>query len=66
LRRIKVNNTPAAVVVVYGNREYENAFLELRDIVVELGFRPIAGGAFIGEHSYNRDYCKRHGSDQPG
>jgi ferredoxin/protein involved in ribonucleotide reduction len=55
LRRIKGNNTPAAVVVVYGNREYEDAFLELRDIVVELGFQPIAGGAFIGEHSYNSE-----------
>jgi ferredoxin/protein involved in ribonucleotide reduction len=55
LRRIKGNNTPAAVVVVYGNREYEDALLELRDIVVELGFRPIAGGTFIGEHSYHSE-----------
>lgn len=53
LRRIKGSNTPAAVVVVYGNREYEDALLELRDIAAELGFRPIAGGAFIGEHSYS-------------
>jgi ferredoxin len=53
LRRIKGNNTPAAVVVVYGNREYDDALLELRDIAAELGFRPVAGGAFIGEHSYS-------------
>jgi len=53
LRRIKGNDTPAAVVVVYGNRDYEDALLELRDIAAEQGFRPIAGGAFIGEHSYN-------------
>lgn len=53
LRRIKGSNTPAAVVVVYGNRDYEDALLELRDIVAEQGFRPIAGGAFIGEHSYS-------------
>ena len=53
LRKIKVNDTPAVVVVVYGNREYEDALLELRDLVTELGFKPIAGGAFIGEHSYN-------------
>jgi ferredoxin len=53
LRRIKGNNTPAVVVVVYGNRDYEDALLELRDVVVDLGFRPIAGGAFIGEHSYS-------------
>jgi ferredoxin len=53
LRRIKGNNTPAAVVVVYGNRDYEDALLELRDIAAEQGFRPIAGGTFIGEHSYS-------------
>lgn len=55
LRQITGNNTPAVVVVVYGNREYEDALLELRDIVTELGFRPIAGGAFIGEHSYDSE-----------
>ena len=55
LRRIKGNNTPAVVVVVYGNREYEDALLELRDISAELGFRPIAGGGFIGEHSYSNE-----------
>lgn len=55
LQRIKGNNTPAVVVVVYGNRDYEDALLELRDVVAELGFRPIAGGAFIGEHSYSNE-----------
>lgn len=55
LRRVRGNNTPAVVVVVYGNREYEDALLELRDIVTELGFRPIAGGAFIGQHSYSSE-----------
>ena len=55
LRRIKGNNTPAVVVVVYGNRDFEDALLELRDIATELGFRPIAGGAFIGEHSYSNE-----------
>jgi ferredoxin len=53
LRRIKGRNTPAVIVVVYGNRDYEDALLELRDIVAEQGFRPIAGGVFIGEHSYS-------------
>jgi ferredoxin len=53
LQLIKGDNTPAVVVVVYGNREYEDALLELRDIAEANGFRPIAGGAFIGEHSYS-------------
>ena len=52
ISRLKGNNTPAVVVVLYGNREYEDALLELKDLAVKLGFVPIAGGAFIGEHSY--------------
>lgn len=52
-RRIRGNGTPAVVVVAYGNRAYEDALLELRDLALEAGFRPIAAGAFIGEHSFS-------------
>jgi ferredoxin len=55
LRRIKAKDAPAVVVCVYGNRDYEDALLELKDLAVELEFRPIAGGAFIGEHSFNSE-----------
>ncbi len=44
---------PAVLVVVYGNRAYEDALLELRDVAEELGFVPVAGAAFIGEHSFS-------------
>lgn len=53
LQQLKANNTPAIVVAVYGNREYEDALLELNDLAVEAGFKPVAGGAFIGEHSFS-------------
>lgn len=53
LRRLKGNGTPAVIVVVYGNRAYEDALLELRDLAVEAGFKPVAAGAFIGEHSFS-------------
>ena len=55
LRRIKGNGTPAVVVAVYGNRAYEDALLELKDLAAGLGFIPVAGGAFIGEHSYDSE-----------
>ena len=55
LRRLKAKDTPAAIVVVYGNRAYEDALLELRDLVLEAGFTPVAGGAFVGEHSFSTD-----------
>lgn len=53
--RVKVDNTPAVLVVVYGNREYEDALLELNDLACAAGFVPIAGAAFIGEHSYSSE-----------
>ena len=42
------------ITVVYGNRDYDDALLELRDTVIKQGFIPIAGGAFIAEHSIFR------------
>ncbi|NIA20035.1 MAG: 4Fe-4S dicluster domain-containing protein [Xanthomonadaceae bacterium] len=52
LQRLRGNKIPAAVVVVYGNRAYEDALLELGDIAENMGLFPIAGAAFIGEHSF--------------
>jgi len=53
LRTIKGNNTPAIIVVLYGNREYEDALIELRDLALENSFIPFAACAFIGEHSFS-------------
>lgn len=53
LQRVVGHGTPAVLVVVYGNRAYEDALLELRNLSIEMGFVPIAAGAFIGEHSYS-------------
>lgn len=55
LGRIKGNNTPAIIVVVYGNRAYDDALIELRDVATSAGFLPIAAGAFIGEHSFSNE-----------
>ncbi len=52
LQQVKGNGTPAVIVVVYGNREFEDALVELRDIATSAGFVPVAAGAFIGEHSF--------------
>ena len=51
LKNLKGNKTPVIVSVAYGNREYEDALLELSDILKEQGFLIIAAAAFIGEHS---------------
>lgn len=53
LKTIIASNTAVILVVVYGNRKYDDALLELHDISVAQGFIPVAGGAFIAEHSYS-------------
>lgn len=45
----------AIVAVVYGNRDYDDALLELKNIATGLDFVTVSGGAFIGEHSFSRD-----------
>lgn len=55
LRRLRGQGTPAVVVVVYGNRAYEDALLELQDLAEAQGFHVVAGGAFIGEHSFSTE-----------
>ncbi len=51
-KQLKASKTLAILIVVYGNRDFEDALLELKNFAIELGFNPIAGGAFIGEHSF--------------
>jgi ferredoxin len=53
LSKISAQNTPAVCIVVYGNRAYDNALLELKDIIELCGCNVIAGAAFIGEHSFS-------------
>jgi ferredoxin len=53
LNSIKALNTPAVCVVVYGNRVFDDALLELKNVLINCGCKSIAGAAFIGEHSFS-------------
>lgn len=53
LQRMVGRGGPAVVVVVYGNRAFEDALLELCDISRRVGFIPVGGAAFVGEHSFS-------------
>ena len=54
LRALKGNGGPAIAVVVYGNRAYEDALLELHTELTANGYKVIAAAAFIAEHSIVR------------
>ncbi|HBV98467.1 MAG: ferredoxin [Peptococcaceae bacterium BICA1-7] len=58
LNSIAGNGALAVPVVVYGNRNYDDALIELKDILELNGFKIIAGGAFIGEHSFSKILAK--------
>lgn len=51
LSRLKGNGAIAVGMVVYGNRDYDDALLELTDLLYDKGFRTVGAGAFIGQHS---------------
>ena len=51
LANITGNKTPAALIVTYGCREYEDALLELKETVEGQGFKVIGAAAFPVEHS---------------
>ena len=53
LAELRSKGGAAVPVVVYGNRDYEKALIELGDFLTERGFRLIAAATFIGEHSYS-------------
>jgi ferredoxin len=50
---LRGDDTPAAAVVVYGNRAYDDALLELGDLCTAQGFRVVGAAAFVGEHSFS-------------
>ena len=53
MQRITAKGLPCVLVALYGNREFEDALVELRDFATRQGFKVVAAGAFIGEHSYS-------------
>ena len=53
VRHLSGRQTRAVAVVVYGNRAYDDALLELGDILTERGFKVLAAGAFMPAIPYS-------------
>ena len=51
IARVRGDGTPAIVCVTFGNRAFEDALLELADLVGERGFKVVAGCAAVTEHN---------------
>lgn len=53
LSTLKGHGALAIPIVLYGNRSYGNALIELRDILENAGYHTIAAAAFVGQHSFS-------------
>lgn len=51
IKALKGQGTPAVAIVVYGNRAYGSALLELCDLISAQGFLVIGAAAFVAQHS---------------
>ena len=47
LKQLKASKTLAVLIIVYGNRDFDDALLELKNLAIELGFNPVSGGASL-------------------
>lgn len=56
LGRMKGNGARAVLVAVYGNRDYDDTLLELREAAGGSGFEAVAAVAAVAEHSIARCY----------
>ncbi|MGN1375625.1 MAG: 4Fe-4S binding protein [Prevotella sp.] len=56
LRMINPQGAKCVVVAVFGNRAYDDALLEMQDMVTKMGFRVIAAIGAVAEHSIIRKY----------
>lgn len=54
LDKVRGNGALAVPMVLYGNRNYDDALIELRNILEKNGFHTVAAAAFIGEHSFSK------------
>ena len=52
------NSTRAILVVVYGNRDYDDTLVELQDFLADRNFSVVAAVAAIAEHSVMHQFAK--------
>lgn len=57
LSRMKGNQAAAILIVVYGNRAYDDTFAELKDVLTDAGFSCKAAIAAVAEHSIMRQFA---------
>ena len=57
LQMMQGGGAKAILVVVYGNRAYEDTFVDLEDTLKDRDFVPVGGAAVVAEHSIFREFA---------
>lgn len=52
--KVKGNGALAIPVVLFGNRNFDDGLIELRNVLEADGFHTVAAAGFVGEHSFSR------------
>ena len=60
---LKGDETPCVVIGTYGNRDFDDALVEMEDIMTKNGFKVIGGAAVVGRHSFS-DEIAGHRPDE--
>ena len=63
IAQLNGNGAPAIICCVYGNRDYDDALLELRNEVETRGFKIVSASAFIARHSIFTQIAKDRPND---
>lgn len=64
LSELDGNGKKAVTLVVYGNRAYEDALLELNNVIEERGFQVVASAALVAQHSMAAEVGKGRPDEQ--
>ena len=57
-QKVKGNGALAVPVVLFGNRNFDDGLIELRNILETDGFHTVAGAGFVGEHSFPAPWAR--------
>ena len=57
LKQFQANQTPVILIVTYGNRHYDDTFIELKDTLEPLGFICVGAMAVVCEHSIVHEFA---------
>lgn len=58
LDTVSGNGATAIAIVTFGNRNYDDALIELTEILKSKSFKVLSAGAFVGEHSFSNTLGK--------